>query len=447
MKIAVKLFLVLFNFVFQFPVDLIAQQKDSINFIKGENWNDILAKAKKENKLIFIDAYTTWCGPCKSMDEQVFSHTEVGQLFNKHFISVKIQMDRTSRDNEYVKSWYNDADKIKFAEKIEAFPSLLFYTANGELLLKSIGFKSPASLNKIASYISNSSVTDEFKKNLLAYQNGQRDLDKIPELIATVREVLGDRQLAKEMSMEYKKNYLEKLPPDQFLTRKNIRFIADNGGAGLVNSNDNFFKACYNEPVLIDSVLGEGSAEWCVKLVVNREEVSEQLYSNNKPISLHPNWKKIADKLHKYKKIDPERTLLRAKVDFYRKIEDWETYTLLRTEEIKRYPRKAYEMGLFDSLNQVAWDVFQHCNEKKSLERALEWSILSIELEMPNPNCEFYDTKANLLHKLGRTIEAIPTQELAKSCLEKTNVDRELIYHSDINSNLEKMKKGLPTWK
>ncbi len=48
--------------------------------------------AKQENKYVFIDTYATWCKPCKQMDK-VFQNSEIGQFFNDHFVSVKIDMD------------------------------------------------------------------------------------------------------------------------------------------------------------------------------------------------------------------------------------------------------------------------------------------------------------------------------------------------------------------
>lgn len=53
-----------------------------INFQKG-SWAEIKAKAKAENKFIFVDAYTTWCGPCKWLSKKVFPQKKVGDLFNK----------------------------------------------------------------------------------------------------------------------------------------------------------------------------------------------------------------------------------------------------------------------------------------------------------------------------------------------------------------------------
>ena len=44
--------------------------------------------AKAQNKLIFIDAYTTWCGPCKLMAKTVFTEKEVGDFYNSNFINI-----------------------------------------------------------------------------------------------------------------------------------------------------------------------------------------------------------------------------------------------------------------------------------------------------------------------------------------------------------------------
>ncbi len=65
---------------------LIAQ---GIVFHEG-NWLSALEKAEQENKLIFLDAYTTWCGPCKMMDKQTFVDSAVGVLYNRQFINVKM---------------------------------------------------------------------------------------------------------------------------------------------------------------------------------------------------------------------------------------------------------------------------------------------------------------------------------------------------------------------
>src|SRR5690606_26355882 len=88
------------------------QQSPGINFEKNLNWAEVKQKAKKENKLIFMDEYTTWCIPCGQMSENIFPLAEVGEFFNKNFINVAVQMDVTKNDSKYEKSWYKDAKMI-----------------------------------------------------------------------------------------------------------------------------------------------------------------------------------------------------------------------------------------------------------------------------------------------------------------------------------------------
>lgn len=57
------------------------------------NWNEALEKAKKENKLIFIDFYTQWCGPCLAMAEDVFTLSFIGDFYNTNFVNCKIDAE------------------------------------------------------------------------------------------------------------------------------------------------------------------------------------------------------------------------------------------------------------------------------------------------------------------------------------------------------------------
>lgn len=57
------------------------------------NWMSTVQKAKAENKLIFVDVYTSWCGPCRAMSNQVFPKPEVGDKYNRLFINYKIDAE------------------------------------------------------------------------------------------------------------------------------------------------------------------------------------------------------------------------------------------------------------------------------------------------------------------------------------------------------------------
>lgn len=105
------------------PTPIVSKPKATLSFKheKEATLEQILATAKSKNKLVFIDFYTTWCGPCKWMDENVFSDDEVIGLYNKNFISYKVDAE----DFEGVNT------ALKYS--VNAYPTLLFLKPNGEI--------------------------------------------------------------------------------------------------------------------------------------------------------------------------------------------------------------------------------------------------------------------------------------------------------------------------
>src|SRR5947209_10417068 len=77
-----------------------AQANDGINFERNLSWQQIVQKAKAENKYIFVDCFATWCRPCLEMDRKIFPLQNIGNFFNENFISVRLQMDTSAKDNE-----------------------------------------------------------------------------------------------------------------------------------------------------------------------------------------------------------------------------------------------------------------------------------------------------------------------------------------------------------
>lgn len=95
---------------------------------KKESWNDVLKQAKKENKLIFLDIYATWCGPCKRLKANTFSNEEVGKLYNQKFINVALDGEK--------------GEGLTLAQKygVRSYPTLLFLDGNGNIVVRTGGY-------------------------------------------------------------------------------------------------------------------------------------------------------------------------------------------------------------------------------------------------------------------------------------------------------------------
>ncbi len=108
------------------------QSKDEvgIKFYQG-TWNQVVTKAKQENKLIFVDCYATWCGPCKAMSKKIFTKDEIGSFFNQEFINYKLNME-TPQGREFAKKFGKE-------EPIRGYPTMFFIDGDEKIKHRIIG--------------------------------------------------------------------------------------------------------------------------------------------------------------------------------------------------------------------------------------------------------------------------------------------------------------------
>ncbi|WP_316817788.1 thioredoxin family protein [Pedobacter nyackensis] len=105
---------------------LLAQSRE-INFKHDAAFKEVLAEAKKQNKLIFFDAYTSWCGPCKVMSNTVFKTDSVADFFNQTFVNLKVDMEK------------GEGPDLNKRFEVNAYPTLLFIDGDGNLVHKIVG--------------------------------------------------------------------------------------------------------------------------------------------------------------------------------------------------------------------------------------------------------------------------------------------------------------------
>jgi thioredoxin-related protein len=128
MKKSIIIYSVLFLFVltaFKKPEN--KKQKASIQFFELE-LKEAITKAKDEERIVFLDISTSWCGYCKKMKKDTFKNKEVANYYNNNFINISIDADQ-----EIGRALVNKYN-------ISGYPAQIFLNKNGELLHTSIGY-------------------------------------------------------------------------------------------------------------------------------------------------------------------------------------------------------------------------------------------------------------------------------------------------------------------
>lgn len=108
-----------------------------IEFFHG-TYAEAQVKAQKEGKQIFMDFYTTWCGPCKMMAKKYFTLETVGKEFNKKFICFKVDAEK------------GEGPSLSKKYGIRGYPTLIIADANGKVLTKVMGMKNEQQLLELA---------------------------------------------------------------------------------------------------------------------------------------------------------------------------------------------------------------------------------------------------------------------------------------------------------
>jgi thioredoxin-related protein len=388
-----------------------------IRFEHGTTWQAVLAKAKRENKYIFMDAFTTWCGPCKAMAKNIFPQEEVGQFFNANFINLKVQLDTTANDNIEVKLWYKDAHDIMVNYQVKVFPTYLFIAPNGMLVHRAVGASDAATF--IQKGKNALDPTKQYYTLLQRYKAG----DQNPSLFKMLAEAATEAYEL-EAAGEFAGKYLR--TQSDLFTAENIAFL----NKFTNNTTDTGFILMLKHPEKFESVLGKAEARTKVRFMILGNDLLPKIF--NAPAA--PNWEEIKTDAEKLYGPAGTEAVASAKLYYYQREGLWNEFAKALLNYTQAYPDNLRPL----ELNYFAKSVLENCDDRACLERAVEMGKKAAEVSDP----AFKDTYANLLYKAGKKVEAIKAQEEAIALAKSTNHSNT----SGFESNLQKMKKGERTW-
>ena len=369
------LFCLLFLVVAQL---ILAQNEKGIAF-QEIDFSTALAKAKEEKKLIFIDAYAVWCGPCKMMDKNVFPQAEVGNVYNKHFVSLKIDMEK--------------GEGITLAQKygVRAYPSFLFVDSDGEVAHRSIGYQTPEQFIALAEV----AIDPERQLGALGkkYDAGNRDPEFLSGYISALRDVMDPR--ASVITAAY-------LETQENWGTDNIRTLLFQS---IDQAEGNYYDYMIQNRQDFITQFGEDAFEEKVFIAGMRHMMITDEFNTAAA-------GRIFDTAYPEKS---EKLQLQFKMDYHRREGDHKAFaqTALQYHE-------AYPMTNSMQLNSIAWHFYEHIDDKKLLKKGLKLSEESVAIWKQYENL---DTLAALYFKMGKKKKGIKTANEAIDMAKKLGID------------------------
>lgn len=403
------------------PIFAIAQE--GVNFEHNLSWQQVQAKAKSEHKMIFVDCFTTWCGPCKYMSSTIFPQKVVADLMNAKFINVKLQLDTTDADNEEVKSWYQTGHDIAAKYDIRAYPTYLFFDENGKAVHRMVG--STQTGEEFVKRVNTAfDPTKQYYTLLDEYNAGKRNPDFLRSLANAAQDAY-DMKVANKIADAYLATQTD------LYTKDNLEFIKN----FTHSSKDKGFDVFLNHADKADAVLGTGTSADIVNNIILGEDIYPVLFAKrvDNPKDLQePDWGALTANIEKKYPGHAKEAISYGQVLFYENKQDWEKFAPAVVSYMKAYGSKANS----SQLNDFAWNIFLNCNDMACVQQALEWSKRSID---ENKEPAFMDTYANILYKLGRKDEALEWENKALSAASEND-------KKGYQETIDKMKNGEKTW-
>jgi thioredoxin-related protein len=411
------------------------QQEKGIQWTRELSWDRVKQKAKAENKYIFLDCYTTWCVPCKRMDEEVYVDDSVGKYMNEKFINVKVQMNKTKNDDEEIISWYKDASSIQYEYRVTAYPTYLFFKPDGQIVHRDGAYAGPAKFLELVAKAFDSKA--QYYTLKAEYERGKKDYTRVQYLIGEGRK-MRDYEFVNKLQQDYL-NHLSKKQMKEIFTKTNLEFIA----SAVPDTRSQWFDLFYKKEKRVNKVMEQsGFAKRTVDSAIARQYINPVLRRYDFKES--PNWQQMQDSIGDYFGDETARRLItRSKVRWYQKKKD-KTGSRKDEATYRQLFIDFYDMGGMDTsylytdfdINLFAYaSVFknqkwENKEETKMVNAAIKMmegvvrrsdKVLILENESHERNVEFtkrwkamkIDTYACLLYKAGRQEEAIKWQEEA----------------------------------
>lgn len=371
-------------------ITLFGFAQDEIQF-QDLPFKDLVAKAKKENKLVFIDAYAAWCGPCKMMEKNVFNKKSVGDFYNKNFVNARIDMEK------------GEGREVAQKFGVRSYPTYLFLNGDGELVSQNYGYMEEGIFLAMAQDINSPNNKKGSLKERFA--NGEKDKDFLINIMKLNSSA--DYEFAKQASERYFSN-----------RKKTDEFTKDDVGLLLYflkSTEDLNYKTFVSQKADIIKFLPEENYNEFNNQLVLAKVVQESIDEKSKKIN-DDYFLKTAEPL-----VGREAAILKlnqTKLAYYEQNANFPEYEKAALEYYKN--ADSFEPN---ELLKPAWIFSDNIKTQSSLKKAAEWAEKSV---MRGETPENTYILAKIYYNLGSKELAKNFAELSKNMALQSGKDANL---------------------
>ncbi len=351
-----------------------------IDFNKNLNWEEVQSLAEAEGKIIFLDAYTEWCYPCKMMDQNVFSRYSVGEHFNSRFINYKMDMEQMP------------GPIIALNHSVKTYPNYLFLSSDGTLIYKVVGVQKA---DDIIAYSKLALEPQRLKKAKdERYAQGDRKADFLYNYCFDKFE---------EFDLSYQRLVVEYLDTqDDWGTLKNLKFIYN----FLETYDSPLFDYLVNHKGLFYEIFDPAEVDRNISFLIQNK------INNAKPkLSLteiealytHSYGSSGAQKFSEYQ------------LSLYDRFEQFDEYAGVLIRHMKNYP-PSIPAVYFDNAKYI----LENTGNKVFLSEALKWNAIALDLNQSETN---FLQQSEILIKMNEKKKAKKAIKAAIKRAKKSNTD------------------------
>jgi len=336
-------------------------------------FDELLAQAKAEDKVIFIDAYTTWCGPCKMMAAKVFPDARVGEVYNKRFINAKFDMEK------------GEGPALAKRYSVVAYPTYLFVDGDGDIVHKGLGYIPQEKFLALADVAVSPDNLGALNKR---YNDGEREAEFVKMYVETLTDIYEQDRAGEVIS-----TYLDS--QDDWSSPEIMSMLLANPG----EPGDK--KMIYLVEHADDAMEAAGAGSFV--MTMQRSLITK--YMKDAGTRALPPVEKMEATYTRWAAPIKVRLMAHYGMLHAEQSRDMEAYVPAALNYYKAFPSEDS-----NELNSAAWNIFENSENADALKVALAWAMKSVELE---PGYANLDTLAWLYNKTGDRAKAVETANKA----------------------------------